>query len=102
MSLTDKAENSVEKIPNVKERKLEPEEIIFSDELFKLFPEANQKIAEQEEKRKNLPLKNIGEIFLKINRGEVPKELKFFVGGLSNDFENSKVFRPFNKLNRIS
>ena len=36
----------------------------------------------------NLPLKNIGEIFSKIGQGEVPKKLKFFVGGLSNAIEN--------------
>ena len=52
MSLTDKAENSVEIIPKVKERKLKPEEITFSDELSKLFPEANKKIAKKEEKIK--------------------------------------------------
>ena len=88
MSLTDKAENLVEIIPKVKERKPKPEEITFSDELSKLFPEANEKIAEQEEKINNLPLKNIGEIFSKIDQGEVPKELEFFLGGLSNEFEN--------------
>ena len=58
-SSTDKAENSVEIIPKVKERKLKPEEITFSDELSKLFPEANEKIAEQEEEINDLPLKNI-------------------------------------------
>ena len=76
-SLTDKTENLVEIIPKVKERKLRPEEIAFSDELSKLFPEANEKIAEQEEKINDLPLKNIGEIFSKIDHAEVPKELKF-------------------------
>ena len=49
-SLTNKAENTIELIPKVKERLPEPEEIIFSKELYKLFPEANQKMAEQEEK----------------------------------------------------
>ena len=58
-SLTDKAENSVEIIPKVKERKLKPEEITFSDELSKLVPEANEKIAEQEEEINDSPLKNI-------------------------------------------
>ena len=57
--MTDKAENSVEIIPKVKERKLKPEEITFSDELSKLFPEASEKIAEQEEEINDLPLKNI-------------------------------------------
>ena len=48
-SLTGKAEIAVEIIRKVKERKLKPEEFTFSDELSKLFPEANEKIAEQEE-----------------------------------------------------
>ena len=87
-SLTGKAENSVEIIPKVKQRKLKPEEITFSDELSKLFPGDNEKIADQEEKINDLPLKNIGESFSKIDQGEVPKELKFFVGGLSNEFKN--------------
>ena len=86
-SLTDKAENSVEIIPKVKERKLKPEEITFSDELSKLFSVANEKIAEQEETRNDLPLKSI-RVFSKAGQGEVPKELKLFVAGLNNEFEN--------------
>ena len=46
MSLTDKAENTIELVPKVKEKK-PPEETTFSDELSKLFPKANEKIAEQ-------------------------------------------------------
>ena len=42
-SLTDKAENTIELIPKVKERPPEPEEITFSEKLSKLFPEANEK-----------------------------------------------------------
>ena len=72
-------------IPRVKE-KTEPEEITFSDELSKLFPEANEKTAEQEEKINELPFNNLEEIFSKIDKGEIPKELKFFVGGLNNEF----------------
>ena len=77
----------IEIIPRVKE-KTKLEEITFSDELPKLFPEANEKIAEQEEKINDLPLNNLEEIFSKIDKGEIPKELKFFVGGLNNEFEN--------------
>ena len=47
--MTDKAENTIEIIPKVKE-KTKPEEITFSDELSKVFPEVNEKIVEQEEK----------------------------------------------------
>ena len=47
MSLTDKAENTIELVPKVKE-KIKPEETTFSDELSKLFPKANEKIAEQD------------------------------------------------------
>ena len=69
----DKAKNPVEIIPKVKERKLKPEEITFSDELSKLFSKAKEKIAKQEEKINDLPLKNIGKFFSKIDQGEVPK-----------------------------
>ena len=56
--------------------------------MSKLFPEANEKIAQQEEKIDDLPLNNLEEIFSKIDKGEIPKELNFFVGGLNNEFEN--------------
>ena len=51
-----------------------------------LFPEANKKIAEQEKKMNDLNLNNLEEIFSKTDKGEVPKELKLFVGGLNNEF----------------
>ena len=47
MSLTDKAVNRIELVPKVKE-KIKLEETTFSDELSKLFPKANEKIAEQD------------------------------------------------------
>ena len=56
--------------------------------MSKLFPEANKKIADQEEKINHLPLNNLDEIFSKIDKGEIPKELKFFIGGLNNEFKN--------------
>ena len=48
---------------------------------------ANEKIAEQEETINDLPLKSI-RVFSKAGQGEVPKELKLFVAGLNNEFEN--------------
>ena len=62
--MTDKAENMTEIIPKVKEN-TKLEEITFSDELSKLFLEANKKIAEQEEKINDLPLNNLEEILSK-------------------------------------
>ena len=56
--------------------------------MFKLFPEANEKIAEQEEKINYLHFNNLEEFFSKIDKGEISKELKFFAGGLNNEFEN--------------
>ena len=53
-----------------------------------LFPEVNEKIAEQEKKMNDLNLNNLEEIFSKTDKGEVPKELKLFVGGLNNEFKN--------------
>ena len=67
-------------VPRVKE-KTEPEEITFSEDLNRLFPEANEKIAEQEEKIDNLPLQNLLDIFSKIDKGEIPKELIFLQVG---------------------
>ena len=76
-SLTEKRNNVIEMVPRVKE-KTEPEEITFSEELNRLFPEANEKIAEQEEKIDDLPLQNLVDIFSKIDKGEIPKELNIF------------------------
>ena len=86
-SLTDKSNNVIEMVPRVKE-KTEPKEITFSEELNKLFPEANKKIAEQEEKIGNLPHINLADIFSKIDKDEIPKELNFFVGELNHELEN--------------
>ena len=86
-SLTDKSNNAIEMVPRVKE-KTEPKEITFSEELNRLFPEANEKIAEQEEKIGNLSHINLADIFSKIDKGEIPKELNFFVGELNHEFEN--------------
>ena len=66
--MTDKAENTIEIIPKVKE-KTKPEEITFSDELSKVFPEVNEKIVEQEEKITDWPLNNLEEIFSKTDKG---------------------------------
>ena len=51
------------------------------------FLKANKKITEQEEKINDLPVNNLQEIFSKIDKGEIPKELKLF-GGLNNEVEN--------------
>ena len=83
--MTDKSKNMIEIISKVKE-KAKPEEITFSDEFSKLFPETNENIAEQEGKINDLPLNNLEEIFSKIDKDEIPKELKFFAGGLNNEF----------------
>ena len=63
------------------EKKKNPEEITFSEKLSKLFPEANEKMAEQEGKINDLPLKDLEKFFSKIDQGEIPQELKFFVCG---------------------
>ena len=77
-SLTDKSNNVIEMVPRVKE-KTEPEEITFSEELNRLFPEANEKIEEQEEKIDDLPLQNLVDIFSKIHKDEILKGLNFFL-----------------------
>ena len=81
----DKAENTIELIPKVKERLPEPEQIIFSEELSKLFPEASVEMAEQEQKINDLLLKDLEKCFSKIDQGEIPQELKFLsVGKMMN------------------
>ena len=67
--------------------------------MSKLLPEANKKITEQKEKINDLPLHNLKEIFSKTDKGEVPKELKFFVGGLNNEIENR--VRPLGYFNKV-
>ena len=47
-----------------------------------------KKSQNKKEKINDLPLNNLEEILSKIDKGEIPKELKFFVGGLNNEFEN--------------
>ena len=64
-------------VPRVKE-KTELEEITFSEKLNRLFPEANEKIAEQEEKIGHLPLGNLVNIFSqKLTRAKYQKSLIF-------------------------
>ena len=76
-SLTDKTNNVIEMVPRVKE-KTELEEITFSEKLNRLFPEANEKIAEQEEKIGHLPLGNLVNIFSqKLTRAKYQKSLIF-------------------------
>ena len=86
--LADKAENKIELILKFKGRLPEPEEIIFSEELSKLFPEANKKMAGQEEKINDLLLRDLEKIFSKTDQGEIPQELKSFVSGRNDAFEN--------------
>ena len=45
---------------------------------------------EQEDEIPNLPIQNLDQISSKIDRGEIPKELNFFTGGINREFE-SKV-----------
>ena len=61
----------------------EPENITFSEELSKLFPEANEKMIEQENETPKLPIQELEQFFSKIDRGEIPKQLKIFTRGIS-------------------
>ena len=78
ISLIDGANNVVELMSKDKEKPpLEPENITFSEELSKLFPEANEKMIEQEDETPNLLIQDLDQISSKIDRGEIPKQLNF-------------------------
>ena len=74
ISLINRANNIVELMLKVKEKSPpEPENITFSEELSNLFPEANEKIIQQEDEIPNLPIQDLDQISSKIDRGEIPK-----------------------------
>ena len=53
-------------MPKVKEKSPpEPENVTFSEELSKLFPEANEKMIEQEDETPKLPIQELEQFFLK-------------------------------------
>ena len=69
--------------------------------MSKLFPEANKKITEQEEKINDLPLNSLEKTFSKIDKGKIPKQLKLFVGGLNNESQNRVRSLGINRLERF-
>ena len=89
ISLIDKANNVFELMPKVKEKSPpEPENVTFSEELSKLFPEANEKMIEQKDEIPDLQIQDLDQISSKIDRGEIPKHLNFFTGGINREFGN--------------
>ena len=89
-SLIDKKNNTIEIIPQVKEKQKEPDisEINLSKELSKLFPDIDEKINQDKTKIPKVELSQLSEILSEINRGEIPKQLQFFTGGENQDFES--------------
>ena len=80
ISLIDGANNVAELMSKGKEKPpLEPENITFSEELSKLFPEANEKMIKQEDETPNLPIQDLDQVSSKIGRGEIPKQLNFLL-----------------------
>ena len=51
---------------------------------------------EQEDEIPNLPIQDLDQISSKIDRGEIPKQLNFFTGGINHEFE--RKVRYFNKF----
>ena len=45
-------------------------------------------MVEQEEKINDLPLKDLEIFFSKIDQVEIPQEIKIFLGGQNDEFEN--------------
>ena len=74
----------------MKEKQKEPEisEINLSKELFKLFPDIDEKINQDKTEIPKVELSQLSEILSEINRGEIPKQLQFFTGGENQDFES--------------
>ena len=59
------------------------------------------KITEQEKKKNDLPLNSLEKTFSKVDKGEIPKELKLFVCGLNNEFKNRVRSLVINRLERF-
>ena len=82
-SLIDKKSNTIEIIPQVKEKQKEPDisEINLSKELSKLFPDIDEKINQDKTKIPKVKLSQLSEILSEINKGEIPKQFPLFTGG---------------------
>ena len=84
----DNENNVIEMVPRVKEKTEENPDINLSEQLAKIFPDVDEKITEKDNQSINqLPLSDLSEILSKTDKGEVAKQLEFFEGGISREFE---------------
>ena len=84
----DNENNVIEMVPRVKEKTEEKPDINLSEQLAKIFPDVDEKITEKDNQSINqLPLSDLSEILSKTDKGEVAKQLEFFEGGISREFE---------------
>ena len=60
---------------------IKPEKIVISDNLNHLFRKAEQTFNEPKPLENEIPIPNYESIIKEINKGEIPIELDFFVGG---------------------
>ena len=89
-SVIDNANNAIEMVPRAKEKTKQKADINLSEQLAKLFPDVDKKITDKNDQSINqLRLSDLSEILSKIDKGEVPKQLEFFEGGISREFETN-------------
>lgn len=76
-----------------------PEKIIFLEDLKRFFPKTEEVFNKEEEKIKNkIPLSNYNNLMKELNRGQIPPQLDFFVGGQENmDFQNKIIQLSINE-----
>ena len=89
-SVIDNANNVIEMAPRVKEKTEQKADINLSEQLAKLFPDVDEKITDKNDQSINqLRLSDLSETLSKIDKDEVPKQLEFFEGGISREFETN-------------
>ena len=80
-------------MPKNEKEDLDKYDLHLSEQLSKLFlgiedVGGNYLDQNDDEKINELPIAELTEILSKVDKGEVPKQLKFFEGGQNQEFEN--------------
>ena len=92
-NLIDKANNVIEIIPKNEKEDLDKYDLHLSEQLSKLFLEiedvdSNYLDQNDDQTINELPIAELTEVLSKVDKGEVPKQLKFFEGDQNQKFEN--------------
>ena len=71
---------------------VKPKKIVFSEDLNKLFPKAEEVFNKEEKIKNEIALLNYNNIMKELNRSQIPLKLDFFVGGEENmDLQNKII-----------